>query len=76
MAAGQGKTCLVYVAQYISHTRVYISQSGNHQVSGCFIFNQKIHSSNAMTWITKKFASLVLSRESRLPYLRQEIRSA
>lgn len=57
--AGQGKTCLVYALQYISYVYSCICHFGIHPIPGCLVFNQKIHSFNAMTQTIKKFASLV-----------------
>lgn len=72
MGAGQGKTCF---CMYCNIYHIYTYHFGTHQVSGCFVIDQKNLSSTAMTQIVKKFPSLVLSRESVLPHLRQEIRS-
>lgn len=81
MGAKQGKICLVYVLQYRSHIHVYVYVYISFTLvpmkfQAALYLKWKIHSSKAMTWIIKKFGSLVLSRESRLPCLSQEIRSA
>lgn len=81
MGAKQGKTYLGYVLQYSSHTHTYVYVYLSFilvpmKFQAALYLKQKICSSKAMTWIIKKFGSHVLSRESRLPYLRQEIRSA
>lgn len=64
MAVGQGRTCPVYVfiAIYIICVQLYLCHLGAHLISGCLVFNQKIHSFNAMTQIIKKFSSFVKQR--------------